>query len=91
MELSINNSRCDSSFDLTQGNPKSSGNTSCGKAEPDGINDQYATWKNAPDSKCYASFDENGTAASVGAYGHLIQMSQYLEAGRSGIPRWSRE
>lgn len=60
--------------------------------------DQCAFWDNAPNSKCYASFGDEGTTATVGAYGHLMQVSQYLEAGRSGMfalgsrkaeePRW---
>lgn len=49
------------------------------------IEDQCATWDSAPNSKCYASFGDQGTTASVGAYGHLMQVSQYLEAGRSGM------
>lgn len=60
--------------------------------------DQCATWDNAPNPSCYSSFGDGGTTASVGAYGHLMQINQYLQAGRSGMfsmvsrqleePRW---
>lgn len=80
------------------GQLESSDSTSSGRVKPHEIKDQYATWEDAPNSKCYASFGDSGTTASVGAYGHLMQISQYLEAGRSGMfalgsrvtdePRW---
>lgn len=79
-------------------NLESPDNASPRMVKPHEIKDQYATWENSPNSKCYASFGDNGTTATVGAYGHLMQTSQYLEAGRSGMfalvsrltdePRW---
>lgn len=77
---------------------ESSDSTSSARVKSYENKDQCATWEDAPNSKCYASFGDNGTTASVGAYGHLMQISQYLEAGRSGMfalvsrvtdePRW---
>lgn len=42
-------------------------------------------WNASPNSKCHASFGDQGTTASVNCYGHLIQMSRFLGAGRSGM------
>ncbi|KAJ8117191.1 hypothetical protein OPT61_g1549 [Boeremia exigua] len=37
------------------------------------------------DLHAYASFGDSGTTASVNAYGHLMQISQYLGVGSSGF------
>lgn len=42
-------------------------------------------WNDAPNKKCHASFGDQGTTASVSCYGDLIQMSQFLGAGHSGV------
>ncbi|KAI7776719.1 hypothetical protein LA080_004653 [Diaporthe eres] len=42
-------------------------------------------WNASPNPKCHASFGDQGTTASVNCYGHLIQMSRFLGAGRSGM------
>lgn len=42
-------------------------------------------WRDAPNKDCHASFGDQGTTASVSCYGHLIQMSQFLGAGNSGL------
>lgn len=44
-----------------------------------------AMWHSAPNSGCHASFGDEGTTASVSCYGHLVQMSRYLGAGKSGM------
>lgn len=45
----------------------------------------YASWENAPNSKCHASFGDQGATASVGSFGQLIQFSAHLDAGSSGM------
>lgn len=42
-------------------------------------------WRSPPNLKCHASFGDRGTTASVNCYGDLIQMSQYLGVGHSGM------
>lgn len=42
-------------------------------------------WHSSPNSKCHASFGDDGTTASVSCYGDLVQMSQFLGAGHSGM------
>lgn len=42
-------------------------------------------WKDAPNKQCHASFGDQGTTASVSCYGDLIQMSQFLGVGHSGV------
>ncbi|KAG6354832.1 hypothetical protein INS49_003913 [Diaporthe citri] len=37
-------------------------------------------WEDAPNSKCHASFGDQGTTATVGAFGQLIQFSDHLDA-----------
>lgn len=98
MNTPANHSYVIQALTMTLGKLESSDNTSARRVKPNEIKDQYATWDNSPNSKCYASFGDNGTTATVGAYGHLMQTSQYLEAGRSGMfamvsrltdePRW---
>lgn len=43
------------------------------------------SWQNAPNSKCHASFGDRGTTATVGAFGQLLQFSENLGAGSSGM------
>lgn len=43
------------------------------------------SWQEAPNSKCHASFGDQGTTATVGAFGQLIQFSDHLDAGSSGM------
>lgn len=98
MKMPRNHSDVIQTLTMILGSLESSNSTSPGGVEPHETKDQYATWEDAPNSKCYASFGDNGTTASVGAYGHLMQISQYLGAGRSGMfalvsrvtdePRW---
>lgn len=42
-------------------------------------------WEDAPNRECHASIGDQGTTASVSCYGNLIQMSQFLGAGQSGV------
>lgn len=42
-------------------------------------------WQDAPNPRCHASFGDRGTTASVSCFGNLVQMSQFLGAGRSGV------
>lgn len=43
-------------------------------------------WHNPPENgRCSSSFGDNGTTASVSCYGGLVQLSQYLGLGKSGI------
>lgn len=42
-------------------------------------------WHNPPNVQCASSFGDNGTTASVSCFGGLLQLSQHLAAGRSGI------
>lgn len=98
MEIPGNHSDLIQALTMILGRLESSGSTSSARVKYYENEDQCATWQDAPNSKCYASFGDNGTTASVGAYGHLMQISQYLEAGRSGMfalvsrvtdePRW---
>lgn len=43
------------------------------------------TWDKSPNKHRHASFGDKGTTASTNCYGDLIQMSQHLTAGRSGV------
>lgn len=43
------------------------------------------TFKVREERKTYTSFGDNGTTASVSAYGHLLQISQYFGIGHSGF------
>lgn len=43
------------------------------------------SWQDAPNSKCHASFGDQGTTATVGAFGQLLQFSDFLGVGSSGI------
>lgn len=47
--------------------------------------DQCGVWDSPPNSKCPSSFGDQGTTASVGAFGQLLQFSNYLGAGTSGM------
>lgn len=42
-------------------------------------------WHSSPNRRCHSSFGDQGTTASVNCYGHLMQMSQFLGVGHSGI------
>lgn len=42
-------------------------------------------WKDASNNSCHASFGDQGTTASVSCFGNLIQINQFLGAGKSGI------
>ncbi|KAK2608205.1 hypothetical protein N8I77_006829 [Diaporthe amygdali] len=42
-------------------------------------------WQSAPNSKCHASFGDQGTTATVGAFGQLLHLSHFLGAESSGI------
>lgn len=42
-------------------------------------------WHDPPNKKRHASFGEGGTTGSANCYGNLMQMSQYLGAGNSGV------
>lgn len=42
-------------------------------------------WKDASNKECHASMGDQGTTASVSSYGDLMQMSQFLGAGSSGV------
>ncbi|KUI72184.1 hypothetical protein VM1G_08061 [Cytospora mali] len=42
-------------------------------------------WHSPPNKRCYASFGDQGTTASVGCYGNLVRMIQYLGVGHSGV------
>lgn len=44
----------------------------------------YRSWSSPSDSKCSASFGDCGTTATAGAFGQLVQFSDYLGAGSSG-------
>lgn len=43
------------------------------------------SWQDAPNSKCHASFGDQGTTATVGAFGQLLQFSDFTGAGSSGM------
>lgn len=45
----------------------------------------YAIWEKSPNKERHVSFGDNGTTASANGVGDLIQISQYLGAGRSGV------
>ncbi|ROW14043.1 hypothetical protein VPNG_04042 [Cytospora leucostoma] len=47
--------------------------------------EQCGIWHEAPNSKCHASFGDQGTTASVGAFGQLLQFSDYLGIGTTGM------
>ncbi|KAL1874482.1 hypothetical protein Daus18300_003500 [Diaporthe australafricana] len=48
--------------------------------------DKYCgIWYESPNKERHASFGDGGTTASVGCLGDLMQMSQYLGVGHSGI------
>lgn len=49
------------------------------------IDQHCGIWNDAPNKECHASFGDQGTTASVSCYGDLIQMSQFLGAGHSGV------
>lgn len=42
-------------------------------------------WQSPPNIACHASFGDEGTTASTNCYGDVIQITQYLGAGRSGF------
>jgi len=42
-------------------------------------------WEKSPNKARSASFGDGGTTASVSCFGDLIQMSQYLGVGNSGV------
>ncbi|ROW15591.1 hypothetical protein VPNG_02145 [Cytospora leucostoma] len=42
-------------------------------------------WHSPPNKACHASFGDQGTTASVSCCGDLLQLSQYLGIGRSGV------
>ncbi|KAF2675989.1 hypothetical protein K458DRAFT_492750 [Lentithecium fluviatile CBS 122367] len=44
-----------------------------------------STWEDAPNPMTFASFGDEGVTATVNAYGHLLQFSQYLGVGSSGV------
>lgn len=48
-------------------------------------NIESGRWEDAPNSKCHASFGEHGTTATIGTFGQLIQFSDHLNAGTSGM------
>lgn len=48
-------------------------------------NVECGSWKDAPNSTCHASFGDKGTTATVGAFGQLLQFSDFLGAGSSGM------
>lgn len=45
----------------------------------------YGVWEKSPNKERHVSFGDNGTTASANCVGDLIQISQYLGAGRSGV------
>jgi hypothetical protein len=42
-------------------------------------------WKDAPNRKCYSSFGDDGTTATVNAFGDIMQFSKYIGKGHSGM------
>lgn len=48
--------------------------------------DKYCgIWHNSPNKERHASFGDDGTTASASCFGELVQMSQYLGVGHSGV------
>ncbi|KAL1870727.1 hypothetical protein Daus18300_005047 [Diaporthe australafricana] len=47
--------------------------------------EDVGSWQATPNTTCHASFGDQGATATVGAFGQLLQFSQYLGAGSSGI------
>lgn len=43
------------------------------------------SWRDAPNSRCHASFGDQGATATVGAFGQLLQFSTFLGVGSSGV------
>ncbi|KAF3009408.1 hypothetical protein E8E14_009896 [Neopestalotiopsis sp. 37M] len=48
-------------------------------------NGQLRGWYKAPNDKCYSSFGDRGTTATVNAYGNIIQFSTTIKEVASGI------
>ncbi|KAL0258643.1 hypothetical protein SLS55_006140 [Diplodia seriata] len=78
--------------DYTQSNADgTSQSLSVGESKTEPIPKDH--WSKIPDDaadkarnrKTYASFGDDGTTASVNAYGHIIQISRFLNHGRSGL------
>ncbi|KAF2108501.1 hypothetical protein BDV96DRAFT_692587 [Lophiotrema nucula] len=44
-----------------------------------------SAWHSAPNRETYSSFGDQGTTASVNAYGEILQFSTYIGAGKSGM------
>lgn len=42
-------------------------------------------WHSPPNKSCNSSFGDQGTTASTNSFGDIIQLTQYLGAGRSGL------
>ncbi|KAH6643260.1 hypothetical protein BKA67DRAFT_665085 [Truncatella angustata] len=47
--------------------------------------EQCRSWGDAPNPKTYASFGDNGTTATVSAYGNIVQFDTYIGEGHSGM------
>lgn len=62
---------------------RSDGDTKAPIFEPKA--EHCGVWEDAINKDCYASFGDRGTTASASCFGNLIQVSQYLEAGHSGV------
>ncbi|KAJ4391491.1 hypothetical protein N0V93_005108 [Gnomoniopsis smithogilvyi] len=45
----------------------------------------YGIWKAPPNKDCHSSFGDQGTTVSTNCFGDIIQLTQYLGAGRSGL------
>ena len=45
--------------------------------------EECGIWKSPPNAKCHASFGAQGTTATVGGCGQLVQFSDHLDAGAS--------
>lgn len=48
-------------------------------------NADFGAWASPSNPKCPASFGDQGTTATAGAFGQLVQFSDYLGAGNSGM------
>ncbi len=81
VELSLK--QCKSTQLLTTLSKGRSDTTSYQHYEP--TDGECISVESVPGSKTYASFGDDGTTASVSAYGEIIQISKYLGLGDSGI------
>lgn len=47
--------------------------------------DQCRRWDKAPNSSTHASFGDDGTTATVNAYGDIVQFGTFIDRGHSGM------